>query len=266
MLSSKEVPYTGLYSNDSTKHDSSGPTVVALKRAISRLGFMDWKDEFTERWPADGALDQSFREWQKHLEMPANGVYGEQAWKAIRAATIAKGPKKGEYGLDANAQKLIQKEWEDKHVKDEDDARAAIAEFCRLAEANEDNWHYRLARPLEVSVDPTGSSITADCSMYVIQAYHYAREKTGIDIPDPSKQNYTGYGNTDLYEDDHPHVSEAYNIGDLAHYDGHVTLCRKAGTAETAVFSSHGQESGPMPVSLHYRSDFRFVVRPPLKM
>ena len=101
--------------------------------------------------------------------------------------------------------------------------------------------------------------------MYVIQAYHYAGRKTSLAVPDPSKQDYTGYGNTDYYEDDHTHVTAPYKVGDLAHYSGHVTLCRRAGDAQTAVFSSHGSEAGPIPTSLHYRSDLRFVVRPPLK-
>ena len=265
MLSEDRVPYTGPASHAGTKMTSKSPTIEALKRAIARLGYMSWRgDDFTQSWPRAGAFDKAFRRWQMEEEMPADGVYGRQTWKEMRRAKIESGPKKGEYALDQYAQKLIHDEWEAENVPDEQDVRLAIVEFCLKAEANEDAWHYRMARPLDVSVDPSASYIVSDCSMYVIQAYNYARRKTSVDLADPSKMNWSGYGNTDMYEDDHPRVGEPYRPGDLAHYEGHVALCRRGGTARTAVFSSHGQEAGPMPVSLHYRSDLRFVCRPPL--
>jgi hypothetical protein len=58
-------------------------------------------------------------------------------------------------------------------------------------------------------------------------------------------------------------TSGSYQIGDLAHYDGHVCLCYHAGNAETADWWSFGSEP-PSSRKLHYRSDFRKVVRPPL--
>lgn len=266
MVPVKAAPFTGPYASAATKLPHEGPTVEALKRALSRLGYMAWKGlAFTASWPADGELDRAFRKWQRDLEMPGDGVYGEQEWKALRVAKVPAGaPNAGEPALDSYAQNLIREEWEASHVPDEEDVRAAIAEFCRLAEANEPAWHYSQYRPVDVSCDPSASYLRYDCSSYVLTAYHYAKRKTGLDVPDPAKQGWTGYGNTDYHEDDHPRVSAPYKVGDLAHYNGHVTICRKAGDARTAVFSSHGQEAGPHPCSLHYRSDLRFVVRPPL--
>jgi hypothetical protein len=266
-LSVAKVPYTGPYASTATKHPNKGPTVEALKRAVSRLGFITWKGtEFTQFWPHDGEFDRGFRKWQRSLEMPGDGVYGEQEWKAIRAAKVPKGsPNAGEYALDDYAQKLIQKEWKDEHVPDQEDFRKALTEFCLLAEANEDAWHYRQARPVDVTVDPGASYIWSDCSGFVIQAYHWAMQKSGLVVPDPSKQGWSGYGNTEWYEDDHPSVlSGYYRVGDLAHYSGHVTICRKAGTTTSGIFSSHGQEAGPIPTNVYYRRDFRKVVRPPL--
>lgn len=265
-LTVKQCPYTGPYANTNTKYPSKGPTVIALKRAMSRLGYMDWKGtEFTDEWPAGQALDKGFRHWQLDGDMPSDGVYGQQAWKTLRTAKIPTGTHKGEWALDAYALDLIKDEWASGQVPDEDDIRAKITEFCRVAESNEDSWHYRQARPVDVSVDPAATYVWSDCSGYVIQAYHYAKRKTGLLIPDPAKQGWTGYGNTDWYEDDHPQVQSPFKVGDLAHWYGHVAVCRKAGGEATAVWSSHGQEAGPQPVSLHYRSDLRFVVRPPLK-
>jgi len=268
MLSTKECPFTGPYSNASTKMKSKGPTVEALKRAISRLGFMTWKgQDFTQAWPRAGAFDTGFRKWQQENDIPADGVYGRQTWKELRSAKVTQGQHKGEYALDRYAQLLIRDEWQELNVPDEQDVRAAIVEFCLKAEGNEDAWHYRQARPVDVSVSPTAGYVWSDCSGYVIQAFYYAKQKTGVNVPDPAKGGgageWSGYGNTST-EDDWPRVGEPFRVGDLAHYSGHVTLCRRGGTARTAIFSSHGQEAGPMPVSLHYRSDLRYICRPPL--
>jgi hypothetical protein len=267
MLTEKQAPYTGPYASTATKFDSEGPTVIALKRAISRLGYLTWKgDEFTDQWPAGQSFDKAYRRWQLDEDMPADGVYGRQSWKMLRYAKVPPGkPHAGEYALDKYSQDLLRKEWDAEHTPDEDDIRTEIAHFCRLAEGNEDDWHYRQARPVDITVNPLASYVWSDCSGYVIQAYRWARDKTGLLIPDPAIQKWTGYGNTDWYEDDHPRVGEPYRTGDLAHYRGHVTLCRRGGTSTASIWSSHGQEAGPMPLSLHYRSDLRFVCRPPLK-
>lgn len=271
MLTINQCPYTGPYASSATKFDSEGPTVVALKRAMGRMKYMEWKGtEYTDRWPAGQALDKGFRKFQLDCDLPADGVYGQQAWKHLRAAKVTEGPNKGEYALDKLALKLIRDEWEEKNVPDEEDFRRELVKFCLAAESNEDAWHYRQARPVDVTVSPGASYVWSDCSGYVIQAYHAAMVASGLKVPDPSKGGgsgeWSGMGNTDWYEDDWPKVvGDWYKVGDLAHYRGHVVMCRKAGTAMTSIWSSHGQEAGPQPVSLHYRPDLRFVVRPPLR-
>ena len=267
MLPIAKCPYTGPYGSSGTKFPNRGPTVEALKRAVSRAGFISWKDNFTQYWPEDGELDKGFRRWQRDKGLPGDGIYGQQEWKAMRATKVPVGqPHAGEYAFDDYACKLILEEWTQENVPDEADFRAALSEFCLAAEQNEDAWHYRQQRPVDITVNPKASYVWSDCSGYVIQAYHWAMTKSGLAVPDPAKQGWTGFGNTDYYEDDHPSVTSGlYKVGDLAHYPGHVTLCRKAGTATTAVFSSHGQEAGPVPTNIYYRRDFRKVVRPPLK-
>ena len=105
-----------------------------------------------------------------------------------------------------------------------------------------------------------------DCSSYVILAYYWARKVTGVKVPDPSEYNYSGFGNTYDNLDGHERVTSGnYLVGDLAHYNGHVTICRKPGNADTSVWSSFGTEFGPSGLSLYYRNDYRFVVRPPLQ-
>lgn len=264
MLSAKAAPYTGPFSSDATKLPHSAPTIQALKRMMVREGRMTAPAggmlNLTNEWPAGGKFDQAYRKWQRDNDLAGDGVYGEQAWKFARAEKLPD----GSHALDDYAAALIRGEWEDQNVPSEEDFRAAVTLFCLRAEANEDNWHYRLARPLDVSVEPTAGYVVSDCSMFVIQSYHWASKESGLVVPDPSKQGWSGYGNTDFFEDDHPRVAAPFKVGDLAHYAGHVTICRKAGDARTAVFTSHGMEAGPIPTSLNYRSDLRFVVRPPL--
>jgi len=267
MIPAKQAPYTGPWASDATKHPSEGRSVRAIKIGMVRLGFMEERPEgLTDRWPAGGVLDKGFRKWERSRGMPGDGVYGEQEWKALRAATIPSGPKKGQAALNSFACKLLRADYEEQNEPDEEDFRRELARFCLLSEANEDPWHYGMVRPLDESVEPTANYVLSDCSFYVKQAYWWARQKSGLLVPDPAKQGWgTGLGNTEWYENDWPRVEAPWKIGDLAHYPGHVTLCRRPGFSRSSVFSSHGQEAGPIPTSVYYRDDFLYVVRPSLK-
>ena len=163
--------------------------------------------------------------------------------------------------FDGESQSLLKEEAAQVPDADIDDIRKAITEFCEKGMGSS-KWDYTQNRAVKVTVDPEGY-VDSDCSGSVVQAYDYARKKTGLDVPDPAKQGWSGYGNTSYYEDDHPTVSGSYLVGDLAHYDGHVCLCIKAGNADTADWWSFGSEP-PSRRKLHYRTDFRKVVRPPL--
>lgn len=167
--------------------------------------------------------------------------------------------------FDALAVKLMQA-WKPPPVlTDADRIRMAITDFCERAEAARQLWHYTQRRPY------TGKGITPeqvhynDCSSYAILAYYWARQVTGLAVPDPSGYKYAGWGNTWDDLDGHTRVTGFYLVGDLAHYNGHVTICRKQGGADTAWWSSFGREEGPEQTRLHYRRDLRFVVRPPLR-
>jgi hypothetical protein len=84
-------------------------------------------------------------------------------------------------------------------------------------------------------------------------------------VADPSGYQYDGYGNTWDDLDGHPTVTSGnYIVGDLAHYQGHVTICKKAGDHLGSLWSSFGSEPKPKEVTLHYRGDLAKVVRPPL--
>jgi len=258
-LSATAVPYTGPYGKPESGHKAKGPTAEALKRAMKRAGF---GFESTDLGDLDEHYNDALESALDRWDSGANG-YGEGRWEKIRNLKCPEGtPNEGTWALDSYAQSLIQSEAAPTTDEKKATIRSWITDFCKKGIANGSRWNYTQNRPVDITVDPTGN-VNSDCSGSVIQAYRYAKSKSGYAVPDPAKQGWSGYGNTDYYEDDHPTVTGSYQVGDLAHYNGHVCLCMKAGNAETADWWSFGSEP-PSKRKLNYRSDFRKVVRPPL--
>lgn len=272
MLTSEQVPYTGIYcvegkGDANAKH--KGPTAEALARALSRLGYIPWGD-FDQ--PFGPIKEKALIEFQADVGIQPTGIYGTKTWEAMRKAVVPMGKTHaGEYALDLYARKLIQ----DEAGVTSDSAKMTkfqtfFAEFCNLAIKNEPNWHYTQKRPGKLNINPSAEYIESDCSLFGIQAADYARRKADLvdEIRDPSKQNWTGYGNTDLYEDDWPRVGAPFRIGDAAHFHSsrHVIWCIKPGTFATAEWASHGAERTPERVILtsYYRfpEEYMFTVRP----
>jgi hypothetical protein len=264
------------------KPSTDGPDVIAYKRTVSRAG--RWP------WPATGSagFDDTFSNGfshgksgnvgesgiagvQRQQNVDATGWVGETTFNLFRSIRIPKGlPHAGEPAMDATAVKLIDEAWQLYKGKeptpeppaDEETVRKLIVEFAEIGLANTSQWDYRQYRPVPLNVNPA-SPPDGDCSSSVIWAFDYANRKCGVNVPDPAKQGWSGYGNTDYYEDDWPKVSGSYKVGDLGHYNGHVTMCIKAGDWNTSDWWSFGSEP-PSRRKLNYRSDFRFVCRPPL--
>lgn len=261
-LTAQQFPYTGPYGLATSGLKSKGPTAEALKRAMGRLGLMQWND-FDQHY--NQTLATALAKWD-----PGHTGYGEGRWQKIRAQRIpAELPHAGEYALDAYAIKLVQDEAGQLGPSDEERVRKEIAHFGYTIIGNAARIGYRQFRPGPTYVDPT-SRYESDCSLTVIQAFGYARRVTGLNVPDPAKQNWSGYGNTDFYEDDHPRIGSPYRVGDLAHFHSsrHVIFCIKAGNVVTAEWCSHGREASPELVHLasytRFPEEFMFVVRPPL--
>ena len=265
MLTPKQAPYTGPYFGPSdSRGPMKGPTARALKRAQIRLG--RFEGDLSELDPHYNLpLERAMKAWQRTLpDVQDSGQYGRGSWEAMRKAKVPPGrPNAGQYALDAVAQEMLQQEWKQQQEPDLGDVRAAMVDFMLRAEAAEAKWHYSQRRPFSgIGVVPEQDH-TNDCSGYAVLVYAWARKVTELPIIDPSGHGYSGYGNTWDDLDGHPRVG-SYLVGDLAHYDGHVTICRKAGGASSSIWSSFGSESGPDDKSLYYRDDFLFVCRPPL--
>jgi len=241
----------------------NGDDVIAVKRAISRAGFLKWSD-------FDGVygetISDSVAKFQKSVGMDISGFYGEKTHSKLKATKVPKGATHaGEDVFDQTAANLYKGYstggGSSGGESPEERVRKSITSFCEQAVAEPD-WYYSQNRAVDVSVNPNDPN-TSDCSGSTIQAFHYAKRQTGVNVPDPAKQQWSGYGNTNYYEDDHPKVGAPYKVGDLAHYDGHVCVCYHPGNADTADWFSFGSEP-PSKRKLYYRDDFRFVCRPPL--
>lgn len=260
---------------------TSGDDVTAFKRAISRAGRLKpwapatWNPSYGEAFAmgdGSGNVGKSGVRGFQRQQFPADkamhtGNLGDKTYQALRRARVSDpdSPNFREPLFDAEAVRLLKraaKEFDEQAIVTE--FREHLAEFCQRAERTADAvWTYTQARPFTGLGKAPEADHDNDCSSYVILAYFWARTKSGLAVPDPSGYAYDGYGNTWDDLDGHPRVtSGSYLVGDLAHYDGHVTICRKAGDKDTSVWSSFGSEPKPRAVSLHYRPDFISVVRP----
>lgn len=150
--------------------------------------------------------------------------------------------------------------------------RAHMAAYCVRAEANERAWHYSQQRPFQYIDNPGFSWIVADCSGYVSIVFHDAVHDLGIFLADPLGYRYTGIGNTwseEAWLRAHGKriTNNAYFVGDLVRWGegshSHTAICRKNGSANTSLWSSHGREAGPVGVKLGYRTDLIGVWRHP---
>ena len=140
---------------------------------------------------------------------------------------------------------------------------AQLADYCRRSIAAEPRWHYKQFRPMNNLNTSPDVEQTCDCSTHATCAYHWCG------APDPNHENYSGYGYTGTLVSN-PKCGSPYKVGDLGIYGHsmgdttHVVTCYSAGDAYSALWASHGSESGPYSVKLYYRSDLVCVVRPGL--
>ena len=104
MLTEIQCPPTWPYGLPSSGLKSKGPTAVALKRAMSRLGLLPWQ-EFDEHF--NQPLSDALAKWD-----PGKAGYGKGRWEKIRNTRIpASLPHGGEYALDGPALNMIRDEY-----------------------------------------------------------------------------------------------------------------------------------------------------------
>jgi len=274
MLTERQFPWTSPYGLAEGPLKSKGPTAEALKRFFGRIGKLEWRDYDQhynkELW--DLVADLKVNQGILKKSDPRDGSYGKAVWEHIRTRKVPPGkPNSGEYAIDFYSRKIVKDEaGELSGSNDIQKVQFFINEFWRIAIANRGIWHYSQNRPFDSTVDPSRGGYS-DCSAMIVQAHRYAQEKSGIEVPDPARWKYGGYGNTDWYEDDWPKIGAPFRVGDLAHFHSsrHVIECIKPGNFDTAHWGSNGSEAAPeLLTSLrsYYRfpDEYMFTVRPPL--
>lgn len=108
MLTEAQCPWTGPYGLPESGLRSKGPTAKALKRAMSRMGHLDW-GVFDEHF--NQPLSNALAKWD-----PGHSGYGKGRWTKIRSARVPKGlDHAGEYALDSVALDLIHEDWLEQH-------------------------------------------------------------------------------------------------------------------------------------------------------
>lgn len=142
--------------------------------------------------------------------------------------------------------------------------RRAISQYCATAEQNRLKWTYIEQRPFHGYGLAASDKHIADCSAYCSLVFNAAMHATKIYLDDPLGEHYSGYGNTDTalhFLKAHPAPPDKYLVGDFSIFGSewhtiHMSVCEKAGTAKTALFSSNGHGStifdrdAPEPVIL----------------
>src|SRR5262245_43872504 len=169
MLTVRQFPFTENYGPPSGPFRSKGPTAEACKRFYGRMGLIPWQD-YDQHW--NQMLSDAHRKWKKKNGLPDDPSYGKLVWQKMRAARVPKGrPQAGEYAFDFYARKLVQDEAGEESDSDEMAVvQAFIREFWKLAIANEPAWHYSQNRPFDVTINPSASSVHADCSATPVMA------------------------------------------------------------------------------------------------
>lgn len=108
MLTVTQCPDTTPYGLPQSGLRSKGPTCVALKRGMSRLGLLPW-GVFDEHF--NEPLSEALSAWD-----PGHTGYGKGRWEKLRAARIPKGlAHAGEYALDEVALGLIRQDYVEQH-------------------------------------------------------------------------------------------------------------------------------------------------------
>lgn len=245
VLGPPRVPFTRpLYG----PHHKDGPTVgrdvIAVKRALSRAGYLPWK-KFTATWSV-GPSNALVR-FQREHGLPATGNYGQGA-HATLVKTRAK-HKPDEWAFDAYSAQIM-RQWEPPHPPPT--PRELVVDLALWTYDIRDLIAYSQTRPIYPiahDLKPPLNPRYLDCSGHLKYCYWFA---LGRDL-----DGLNAYGNTDtlILHGRHVDISDV-RPGDAIFYDGHVTLVISNNGAGYIRVVSHGQSAGPLILPHNYRTDF----------
>jgi cell wall-associated NlpC family hydrolase len=233
---------------------TSGRDVIAVKRALSRAGFMEW-GEFTPVW---GPFAQAaLKAFEKTLGYKQTGVYAYTRHEALR-----KRHKKGsriEWAFDAFSIAILRQE----DVTPYEATVERVVSAVDQAILRRDVIPYTQARPFpDILPYPNIPNLGADCSGFVT----WALRSGGPHVPDPNgtvggstwKWGFTGtlWARNAVVS----RLSLA-KVCDLVFYGrpwesgsaAHVAIVR-AIEGGVVYVGSHGSSRGPLNVQATYRS------------
>jgi Putative peptidoglycan binding domain len=229
------VPYTRKLHLGSTGRD-----VIAVKRALSRAGFMDWGD-FTPLWGRYAVT--ACKNFQKAKRLKQSGEYTFATHEALRKAH-RKGSKT-EWAFGGLSIAMM-------HGADttpEERIRYRIVDFLNWTILHRDMISYRQYRPNDPHCIPLREHWYADCSEYAKTSYlcSGAKSPDGLDWQWGSTYSFREHGRAISL--DHA------KIGDMVFYTrpDHVGVLR-AKVKGVWYVSEHGSDAGPLNVPANYRS------------
>jgi hypothetical protein len=191
-----------------------GVDVVAVKRALSRAGYLRW-GQFTALW-GDGAIAATTRFQAEHGVAPGHGGYGPMTHAAL-VATHAKGL--DEWAYDGYSIELLKQSCMHPAMVSGSVVRDAIlAEAMRLY-AHRNEIDYSQDRPFSL-VRPPGVPMRLDCSGFVVVCHFVGG------APNPSGGSYDGQGYTgSLQNTGHKCAQSQLQAGDAVFY-GRTTVAK----------------------------------------
>lgn len=228
-----------------------GKDVAAVKRALSRAGFIRWGKFSRVYGPF---MRKSVKNFQKSADIAQSGVYGIHTHQHL----VRRKNKDGALAFDPYAILLYTGEApvSKKHkLSKEDRLRQGLVAAAISLYNIRDNVHYtqtwrRMQIVREHLHAPFHGSISEDCSSSVTGLYY------SVGAPDPNGRGFDGQGYTGTLcvHGKRIPLNQA-EPGDLAFYGphapwGHVTMYLGHGK-----WWSHGSEGGPYIVDVNYRSD-----------
>jgi cell wall-associated NlpC family hydrolase len=235
------------------KLGSIGKDVKAVKRALSRAGYIRWGG-FT---PFLGPFAvRSLKRFQKAKRLKADGVYGLATHNVLCKCKAKRKPK--EMAFDKYARSLMAS-WEDPNA--EDTIRKEMVRVAMYAVAREPYIHYSQARPMVDMAPPPNYPSVMDCSGFATWVYK------SVGAPDPNgySPEYPGWGYTGT-QIAHGRKVEPKDLkpGDLVFY-GRGSVTHVAIYIGDGKVASHGSEGGPMVLPMYYRSDFHHARTYPVR-
>lgn len=234
----------------------SGPDVVAVKRALSRAGYIEWKGtDFTRVWGPYAA--ESLKRFEKAKGLKQTGEYSFTRHEALRK-THRKGSRI-EWAFDAFSIAIMREEdvspWERVAYRTVDAVNQAIA--------HRDQITYSQVRPMPDMAPYPNLPYAADCSGFATWAARSGGWAQDPNYPLGSSRKWDGYGYTGtLWACGHDVSSLRYaKLCDLVFYGrpwlaggaAHVSIVREIHDGRVYV-GSHGSRSGPINVPADYRS------------